>query len=471
MKIKTSIITFCFLISFYGSAQEVAVQKHLDQYRYDKDVLSTEFTKDRRDALRNLMADNSAAIILANPIQNRSNDVDFQFHQYPNLYYLTGFTESNSALIIFKSPVLYRGSYTDEILLLQNREPSSEIWDGRRLGVENAKDFTGISAAESIRNFNLSEINWSSFDEVLYEAANILLDKNRKVNEDLNDFKVQLNKLLRKRKINATSNKLNNFFSILREVKQLEELTFLQKAIDITCSAQIELMKALKDSMAEYQTEAIVEYIFKDQGAEYPGFPSIQGGGENSCVLHYTSNRKVLHNRHLLVSDIGAEYRGYTADVTRTLPVDGTFSEEEKAIYNLVLKAQNAGIRKSTAGNPFRSTHEATTEIVAEGLLKLGIIKDKKEVRKYFMHGTSHYLGLDVHDLGTYGPLQVGSVITVEPGIYIAEGSDCDPKWWDIGVRIEDDILITEDEPINLSKAAPRTVEEIERMMLLPSKF
>ena len=217
--------------------------------------------------------------------------------------------------------------------------------------------------------------------------------------------------------------------------------------------------------MTEYQTEAIVEYVFKHHGAEYPGFPSIQGSGENSCILHYTSNRKPLYSNNLLVSDIGAEYHGYTADVTRTLPVDGKFSPEEKAIYNIVLEAQQAGIDACKKGNKFWDPHKAAQAVIAKRLLELGIIKHSYEVNKYFIHGTSHYLGLDVHDAGLYNSLQPGNVITVEPGIYIPAGSDCDPKWWNIGVRIEDDILITEDQPEVLSSKAPRKVEEIENLM------
>ena len=251
----------------------------------------------------------------------------------------------------------------------------------------------------------------------------------------------------------------------LRQIKTQEEIALLRKAINITCEAQIELMKQIHEEMTEYQTEAIIEYVFKRNGAEYPGFPSIQGSGENSCILHYTSNRRPLVNGGLLVSDVGAEYHGYTADVTRTIPPKGEFSKEEKLIYNLVLKAQTAGIEAAQVGNSFWAPHQEAQKVIADGLKKLGIIKNINELSQYFMHGTSHYLGLDVHDAGMYMPLQEGNVITVEPGIYIAEGSDCDPKWWNIGVRIEDDILILETGPENLSAAAPRTVAEIEALM------
>lgn len=223
--------------------------------------------------------------------------------------------------------------------------------------------------------------------------------------------------------------------------------------------------------MKEYQSQAIVEYVFKTNGAEYPGFPTIMGAGENTCVLHYTSNRKPLEKNDLLVSDIGAEYHGYTADVTRTLPVNGMFSEEQKIIYNIVLDAQKAGIAQCKKGNKFWDPHDAATKIIAAKLVELGIIDKTYQVKEYFMHGTSHYLGLDVHDAGLFGSLQPGNIITVEPGIYIPAGSSCDKKWWNIGVRIEDDILITEGEPINLSEKAPREIAEIEQLMLEVGSF
>jgi Xaa-Pro aminopeptidase len=227
----------------------------------------------------------------------------------------------------------------------------------------------------------------------------------------------------------------------------------------------------LEPGMKEYQAQAVAEYIFKKEGSEYVGYPSIVGGGENSCILHYETNRKKLEAGNLLVIDAGAEYHGYTADVTRTLPVNGVFSPEEKAIYNIVLEAQEAGIKACKQGVEFRATHKATVAIVQKRLKELGIIKESNDFMKYFFHGTSHYLGLDVHDAGNYGKLAPGNIITVEPGIYIPAGSDCDPKWWNIGVRIEDDVLITGGEPEVLSGKLPKKTEEIETLMKEESLF
>ena len=200
-------------------------------------------------------------------------------------------------------------------------------------------------------------------------------------------------------------------------------------------------------------------------------YPSILGGGENSCILHYETNRKKLSAKDMLVIDAGGEYHGYAADITRTLPVDGKFSVEEKAIYDIVLEAQEAGIKACKKGNPFFEPHRAAVNVIQKKLMELGITKSESEYQRYFFHGTSHYLGLDVHDVGLNGKLTPGNVITVEPGIYIPEGSPCDPKWWNIGVRIEDDVLITTAEPDVLSGKLPKRTEEIEALMAEESAF
>jgi Xaa-Pro aminopeptidase len=195
------------------------------------------------------------------------------------------------------------------------------------------------------------------------------------------------------------------------------------------------------------------------------GYPSICGAGNNACVLHYTSNRKISDSTELILVDMGAEYHGYTADITRTIPVNGRFSPEQAVLYNIVLEAQNAGIAACTPGADFRASHRAAEKVIARKLKELGIIQQEKDVDTYFMHGTSHYLGLDVHDAGTYGALKEGVVLTVEPGIYIPEGAACDKKWWGIGIRIEDDILVTSSRPMVMTRALPRTIAELESLM------
>ncbi|RSK37395.1 aminopeptidase P family protein [Hymenobacter metallilatus] len=265
------------------------------------------------------------------------------------------------------------------------------------------------------------------------------------------------------------SGTLNDALDNLRAVKTPEELQHLRRAIRISTVGQQEVMKAATPAMGEMELQGLHEYVYKKYGAEFEGYPSIVGAGNNACVLHYIANDKPQVKNDLLLMDCGAEYHGYTADVTRTIPPSGKFSPAQRQIYELVLAAQEAGFAACKPGAEFQAPHKAAQKVIADGLLKLGIIQKPEDVRTYFPHGTSHYLGLDVHDRGTYGPLQAGNVITVEPGIYIPEGSACDQKWWNIGVRIEDDVLITPTGYENLSREAPRTVAEIESMMQRPS--
>jgi Xaa-Pro aminopeptidase len=468
-------ITFIFvwLFPLFMFAQEPVIDLPKDSTQeiseYDTDHLPKEFFTKNRDNLRRLMPDNSVAIFFSNPIRNRSNDVDFEYHQDPNFYYLTGLTEPHALLVIFKEEQSFTDFSTEELLFLQEKDKNSETWTGKRLGVTAAMTDLGINWAKANKDFLNMNLGLKDFEKIF--VSNLREDvNNTSAKGDL--YGLQQSYHLKTEKLsNIDDNELNYMMARLREVKSEEELALMRKAIDMTCEAQIELMKALKPEMKEYESEAIIEYVFKRNGAEYPGFPSILGGGENSCIIHYNSNRKKLNGKELLVSDVGAEYHGYTADVTRTLPVDGVFSEEEKTIYNLVLKAQQAGIDSCKAGNKFWEPHNAATRIITSGLIELGIIEKPYHVQRYFMHGTSHYLGLDVHDAGLYGTLQPGNVITVEPGIYIPEGSDCDPKWWNIGIRIEDDILIREEGPENLSASAPRDIESIEILMKQESKL
>ena len=433
---------------------------------YDNDLLPPSFHMERRKAVRTFMPEKTMAIYCSGKSMLRANDVDYEFHQDPNFYYLTGLNESNSILILFKNPFLFENDTINELLLIKERNANSEVWVGKKLGVKGSEIILEIQKTFDIDKFNLENLDLSEIDSIFihdnFEVGNDLFPVNNKhMQLQKSDTKIKNSK----KEIKANFSEIHKWMAKLREIKTKEEMYLLRKAISITCDAQSELMKVLKPEMKEYQAEAVVEAIFKLNGAEYPGYPSIVGAAENSCILHYTTNRKTMKGNHLLLSDVGAEYHGYTADVTRTIPVDGKYSEEEKIIYNIVLEAQNKAIEACKVGNPFYITNTIATTVVSQRLQELGIIKSPLGMRRYFMHGTSHYLGLDVHDPGTRGVFQPNTVITVEPGIYIKEGSPCDPKWWNIGVRIEDDILITNDEPENLSGCVPRTVDEIEALM------
>jgi Xaa-Pro aminopeptidase len=438
--------------------------------QYDTDLLSPEFHKQRRKALREKLSSNSVAVFFSAPVRNRSNDVDYQYHQDPDFYYLTGHKEPNSVLLVFKEEQKIGNMRSDEFLFVQDRNPLMEQWMGRRLGKEGAREKLGFSSVMLNSEFGSALPDFKKFSTVYVG----LVPKGAVEDESEKPDLVSLIEVFKTKAGypgNTDNLKIFRIMAALRQKKEAEEIRLLQKAIDMTCSSIKELMRALEPGMYEYQAQAIIEYGFKKEGSEYPGFPSIVGGGENSCILHYESNRKLLSGKDMLVSDVGAEYHGYSADVTRTLPVSGKFSPEQKLIYNLVLEAQQAGINECTKGKSFYAPGIAATNVIKKGLLELGIIKKESDYRKYFPHGTSHYLGLDVHDVGLYGDMQPGDVLTVEPGIYIPANSDCDPKWWNIGVRIEDDILITEDGNRNLSEAAPRKVEEIEALMNEKSFF
>ena len=497
------------------------------------DYLPRVFHSDRRDAVRDKLPTNSVAVFFANPIRNRANDVDYVYHQDPDFYYLTGYREPHSILLIFSDWQLDdNGKRYNEIIFVQDRDPFNEMWNGRRLGVEGVKEKLGFNAVREHSGFKDYSLNFSKFDKVLFfdfknderDQANneadlydlkeqfrlkaaIPGDFNGNVqrlhgilkNEDLSimEKKQQLYRMSRwnPRALNEPVvqkfmqnqdvevamkiideipetphdvGMLETIMSELREIKTEAEMKLLRRAIDISCVGQVEVMKAMHPEMSETEVQGIHEFVFKKYGAEFEGYPSIVGAGRNGCVLHYITNNKPRLENDLVLMDLGAEYHGYTADVTRTIPADGTFSNEQKTIYNIVLEAQQAGFEQCLVGNNFSAPHIAAKEVIDRRLVEIGLVA-KGEDHFYFPHGTSHYLGLDVHDRGTYGPFKHNTVITVEPGIYIPEGSPCDPKWWGIAVRIEDDVLITDKGWVNLSARAPRSVEEIERVMAQPS--
>jgi Xaa-Pro aminopeptidase len=466
---KKQITTVLFIsLTLLGFAQQDTARMdsaRLAQIRYDKDLLAPEFHRNRREAVRAQMQGNSIAVFFAAPMRTYANDVEYQYHQDPNFYYLTGCHEPNAMLIITKEVVVIGEKKGNEFLFVQSRNGFRETWTGRRLGVDGAEKLLGFSSAFNSAEFKNSKIDFRKFEPVFILPYHEGVAEDKMNPDDL----AGLIKTF-KSKTDSLDPKVDDFamkkiLASLRAIKQPEEIKLMRKAIDISVDGHIEMMKSANPDMHEFEVQAAGEYVFKKNGSEYVGYPSICGGRENGCVLHYTTNRKKLSGNDLILLDMGAEYHGYTADVTRTFPMNGKYSAEQKAIYEIVLQAQDSGMAKCKTGNGFNAPHNAATDVIAEGLLRLGIIKDKKDVTKYFMHKTSHYLGMDVHDPGPFTSLKPGNVITVEPGIYIAEGSDCDKKWWNIGVRIEDDVLVTETGYENLSGKAPRTVADIEKTM------
>lgn len=508
-----------------------------------QDYLSIEFHKSRREALRTKLPKNTVAVFFSNPTRNRSNDVDYLYHQDPDFYYLSGYKEPHSVLLIFSEDQTDQSGHSyNELLFVQPKNVTAEMWNGERLGVKGAKaklNFAKVLAnidfrnsfeelvtdktifvkpfSEDVRDFSKTNDLYSimnDFKDIInYDIKHVITPEKSRLFELIQSTTVENNAsvaqilgravtyypnlknepivnayikassyedrdLLKHRVIEILDNNplknlditsLSEHMAALRQIKTIEELVLLKKAIEISAIGQIEVMKAIKPSMSELEIQGIHEYVYKKYGSEYEGYNSIVGAGNNGCILHYVDNAKTSVHKELVLMDLGAEYHGYTADVTRTIPSNGKFTKDQRLVYDLVYEAQEAGIKSVVVGNSFNSPDAAARKVITKGLIDLGIAKNEEDARQYFPHGTSHYLGLDVHDPGLYGDFEANMVITVEPGIYIPEDSPCDKKWWGIAVRIEDDILITEDGPVNLSVKAPRTSKGIEKMMKLPS--
>jgi Xaa-Pro aminopeptidase len=435
------------------------------------DYLTKEFHAGRRDAARKMMPAKSVMAVFAYPERNYSNDVSYFFHQNPDMYYFTGYKEPHSLLLIFKEPqTLPDGTIADEVLFVQERNAIREQWDGRRLGKEGVQKKLGIKTALNGKEFKDFAIDFSAFEKII--TAPLPSDVRRNRFEEA-DLLFLIDQFKDKTKMPASLKEDKRFDASLfmqitgglREVKTPEEMDLIRKAVEISCQGQNEVMKTVKAQMSELEIQGLHEYIHKRYGAESVGYGSIIGAGENGCVLHYMENNKTKVGTDMILMDVGAEYHGYSADVTRTVPVDGKFSDAERAVYQIVYDAQEAAFAILKEGAKMADASAAANKVIQEGLLKLGIIKDAKEFKKYYPHGLGHHIGLDVHDRNTGGPLKKNMVITIEPGIYIPPGSDCDKKWWGLAVRIEDDALITQDGYELLSVFAPRKIEDIEKLM------
>jgi Xaa-Pro aminopeptidase len=434
------------------------------------DYLTPAFHAGRRAALRAMMPDNSVMVVLAYPMRTFSNDVSYKYHPNPDMYYFSGYTEPHSLLLIFKNDQTdSAGNRFNELLFVQKRNPAAEQWTGKRLGAEGARQKLGITMSFNGEDFNSFPIDFSKFDKIIFDRfPDDNGDENGKA--DLFDLIKQFKE---KAGIDAEYGKNKRFDTrayrdmtgSLREIKTPEEMVLLRKAIEISCQGQNEVMKAVRPDMSELEVQGLHEYIHKRYGAEGVGYGSIIGAGENGCTLHYEENLKTKIGTASLLMDVGAEYHGYTADVTGTIPASGKFGSEERAIYQLVYDAQEAAFKTLKDGSKWMQAEKAARDVITDGLIRLGIAKDKAEANKYYPHGLGHHIGLDVHDRGSYGSLKKNMVITIEPGIYIPSGSNCDKKWWGIAVRIEDDARITETGYELLSESAPRKIEDIEKMI------
>ena len=446
------------------------------------DFLPKDFHNNRRQKLRESLPTNSVAVLFANAVRNRANDVDYVYHQDPDFYYLTGYKEPDAVLFIFKEKqTASNNEQYDEIVFVQPRNAQREMWTGRRLGDQGTKTRLGFNQAFNNSEFKRYNVDFSKFGQILFFDFHNDVRDNPRDSSDMFDlialFKSKVSYTdkndqtlkVEPQKNNLDTKSLAGLMANLRGIKTKEETELIKKAVQISCVGQVEVMKAIKPGMSEREIQGIHEFVFKKYQAEDLGYPSIVGAGHNGCILHYIDNYKPnITSKELILMDLGAEFHGYSADITRTIPVNGKFTLEQKQIYELVLKAQEEAMKITKPGTPRQQLTEVCREIINKGLADLGIIKSPTERHLYFPHGVSHHIGLDVHDRG--GPLlEENNTVTIEPGIYIPDNASCDKKWWCIAVRIEDDYLITKDGYEHLSAYAPRTVKDIEDMMKQPS--
>ena len=462
---KHLLLFFSFIITVF----QVHSQENLPT-----DYLSKEFHKGRREAFRTMMPANSVAVIFSYPERVFSRDINYNFHQNPDLYYLTGYKEPDAVLLIFKE-AQGTGETYNEVFFVREKNAAREIWTGRRLGIEGSKSKLGISTVFNGKDFKDFAVDFKKFDKIIYDKIPTDIENNESGFDLfglLQTFKTKAGITIEDK---ASLNKFADITNSLREIKTPEELVLMRKSVKLSCIAHNEVMKAVGPDMSENEADGIHAYIHRRYGAEGEGYPPIVGAGANGCILHYGENNSSKIDNQLLLMDVGSEYHGYSADVTRTIPANGKFTEEQKAIYQLVYDAQEAIFTICKEGTPLVDLNNKAKEVLAKGLLKLGIIKDPNDVKIYYPHGCSHFLGLDVHDKGNFkGPqslLKENMIITVEPGIYIPANSNCDKKWWNIGVRIEDDILIKKDSYENLSADSPRKWDEIEALSKQKSTF
>ncbi|MBF4492842.1 aminopeptidase P N-terminal domain-containing protein [Flavobacterium sp. MR2016-29] len=456
---------FLLLFAFLITVSQVHSQENLPT-----DYLSKEFHKGRREAFRNLMPANSVAVIFSYPERVFSKDINYNYHQNPDIFYLTGYKEADAVLLLFKEA---QGTEKyNEVLFVRERNAGKEMWTGRRLGVEGAKSKLGFSTVYNGNDFNAFAIDFKKFNKIIYDKIPTDLEGNKSGFDLFGLLQSFKSKAGITTENEASIDLFTNITNSLREIKTPEEMDLMRKTVKLSCVAHNEVMKAVGPDMSENEADGIHAYIHRKYGAEDEGYPPIVGAGANGCILHYGENSATKMDNQLLLMDVGSEYHGYSADVTRTIPANGKFTEEQKAIYQLVYEAQEEVFKICKEGTPIQDLNKRSREVIAAGLIKLGIITDPKDARIYYPHGCSHFLGLDVHDKGNYmGTLKENMILTVEPGIYIPANSKCDKKWWNIGVRIEDDIAIKKDSYENLSAESPRKWQDIEALAKQKSTF
>ncbi|HWP94685.1 MAG TPA: Xaa-Pro aminopeptidase [Gammaproteobacteria bacterium] len=432
-------------------------------------IPASEYARRRRELMR-LMGEGAIAIVPGAPEKIRNRDTHYPFRQDSDFLYLTGFPEPDAVAVLVpgRKPAEY-------VLFCRERDPVREAWDGKRAGPEGAvRDY---GADDAFPSDDIDEILPGLLEnrERVYYTMGAFPEFDRRVIEWVNRLRAQA------RQGSHTPQEfvaLDHLLHDMRLFKSTAELAIMRQAARISVRAHERAMRACRPGLHEYELEAEILYEFRRHGAT-TAYNCIVGGGANACVLHYTANSAVLRDGDLVLIDAGCEYQGYAADITRTFPVNGRFSPEQRAVYELVFEAQRAALAKARPGNHWNDVHEAAVRVLTAGMVKLGLLKGSVPklmkdgaYKRFYMHRTGHWLGMDVHDVGDYRVgdawrlLEPGMVLTVEPGLYIPPGSTGVPKrWWGIGVRIEDDVLVTKHEPEVLTEGLVKEPDEVEGLV------
>ena len=437
---------------------------------------NTEFSTRQQSLLRE-MQPNSICLLPASTLVTRSRDTEYPFRQDSYFQYLCGFPEPEAWLVLSNHQEYSQGMC---VLFCLDKNPTMEIWHGRRFGPQQAKQEYAVNTAFALEELDeglLDLINGHQHlyfaqghdpaaDDVVFSLLQALRDapkQSKQPPSSVIDVRIILDEM--------------------RLIKSSAEIDVMRKAAAIATQAHIRAMQFVEADKNEYHLEAEIHHEFAMQGAKYPAYGTIVGAGDNACILHYTENNQGLKAGDLVLIDAGCEWQGYASDITRTFPVSGCFSTEQKQLYQLVLDAQLAAFEQIKPNNTIKQASDVAIAVITQGLIDLDILKgelaeniEKQTYRDFYMHGLSHWLGLDVHDVGHYKiegqdrPLKPGMVLTVEPGIYIAPDANVDSKWRGIGIRIEDNLLITQSGHENLTLAAPKTISDIEALITTKSR-
>lgn len=436
-----------------------------------QNFITPEEFQQRRLRLMSQCAAGDVLLLPAASLRIRNRDAEYHFRQDSSFWYLTGFHEPDALLVMLPDG----DGGGESILFCLPKDPEQEIWTGYRVGAEGVVARFGFD-----QGYVLDDVD-EQLPQLLKGKNRVFLPADSDVlSEKLNSWKQVLHRQHRSQQyVPQLVQNLSPLIDEMRLVKSPAEQQQMKAAAELSAQGHIAAMQRCQAGEWEYHLEAEIQKTFADQGARFAAYNSIVGGGANACVLHYTENQSPLQNGDLVLIDAGAELSHYAGDITRTFPVSGTFTEEQRALYQIVLDAQFVAIEAVAPGNPWDLGHDRAVEVLTQGLVDLGLLEgdvatlmEEKAYRPFYMHRTGHWLGLDVHDVGEYvqgeqaRPLEPGMVLTVEPGLYIApDNESVDPKWRGIGIRIEDDVLVTDTGCEVLSASVPKTIEDIEALM------